>query len=288
MTTIVVHEPNHPDRPGFTDNQIELIKRTVAKGASNDELELFLHQCKKTGLDPLAKQIYFQKRTNNKTGQSNIVVITAIDGYRLVAHRTGQYAGIDPTVFDSEENPKKATVTVYKMVGGVRCPFTASSRWDQYYPGDHQGAMWRKMPHLMLEKCAEALALRKAFPAELSGVYTHEEMEQAEQATVSLVPPPSAEEIPSTNIHPPHEPSHQAEDSSPILISEKQGNRLYAIAMNHGYTRYTFPVELHKKFGFLNSTLIPLRLYDGIVAHFERPPTRKPGHPKDWEPDTNV
>ncbi len=157
----------------FDSSKVDLIKRMVAKDATDDELKLFLHQCQRTGLDPLAKQIYFQKRAGK------MVIITGIDGYRLVADRTANYAGNDDPIFDSEENPTKATVTVYKIVGGVRCPYTASARWQQYYPGDQAGQMWRKMPHLMLGKCAEALALRKAFPAELSGVYVREEMDQA-------------------------------------------------------------------------------------------------------------
>jgi phage recombination protein Bet len=156
------------------ESKLDLIKREIAKGASDDELEIFLHQCRKTGLDPLAKQIYFQKRGGKMT------IITGIDGYRLVADRTGHYAGNDDPIFDDDAKPTKATVTVYKIVGGVRCAFTASARWSQYFPGDALGFMWKKMPHLMLGKCAEALALRKAFPAELSGVYTAEEMEQAD------------------------------------------------------------------------------------------------------------
>lgn len=161
----------------FTPDQVELIKRQIAKGATDDELAMFMHQCERTGLDPLAKQIYFRKQ-RSKNGDV-VTIITGIDGYRLTADRTGLYAGNDDPVFDVEENPRKATVTVYKMIAGVRCGFTASARWDQYYPGDSQGFMWRKMPHLMLGKCAEALALRKAFPAELSGLYVKEEMDQA-------------------------------------------------------------------------------------------------------------
>jgi hypothetical protein len=90
-------------------------------------------------------------------------------------------------------------VTVYKIIGNVRCPFTASARWDQYYPGDEQGFMWRKMPHLMLGKCAEALALRKAFPAELSGLYIKEEMDQAdaEQAAPYAAPAPQSAPAPA-------------------------------------------------------------------------------------------
>lgn len=161
----------------FTPDQIDLVKRTVAKGTTDDELALFLYTAKKTGLDPLVRQIYAVKRTGKSGPQMTIQ--TGIDGYRLMADRTGKYAGNDDPVYDNEKDPKKATVTVYKMVNGERCGFTATARWDQYYPGDLQGFMWKKMPHLMLGKCAEALALRKAFPAELSGVYVKEEMEQA-------------------------------------------------------------------------------------------------------------
>lgn len=171
-----------PQGPGFTTDQVEMIKRQFAKGATDDELKLFLYTAGRLGLDPLAKQIYFQKR-RSKNGGTDIAIITGIDGYRLVADRTDKYAGNDDPVFDDEDSPRKATVTVYKIIGGIRCPFTASARWDQYYPGDAQGFMWRKMPHHMLGKCAEALALRKAFPAELAGVYIKEEMEQAGPTT---------------------------------------------------------------------------------------------------------
>lgn len=157
----------------FTPEQVDLIRRTICVGGTDDELTLFLGVCKQTGLNPFARQIYAIKRKGKMTIQ------VGIDGYRLIADRTGKYAGNDDTVFDDEKNPQKATVTVYKMVGGVRCAFTASARWSQYYPGKDQGFMWEKMPHVMLGKCAEGLALRKAFPAELSGVYTDAEMEQA-------------------------------------------------------------------------------------------------------------
>lgn len=163
----------------FTADDEKLIREQIARDATDSELKLFLYQARKTGLDPLAKQIYFQKRGGR------MVIITGIDGYRLIADRTGKYAGSDDPVFDSEERPRKATVTVYKIVGGVRCSYSASARWDQYYPGDQAGAMWRKMPHLMLSKCAEALALRKAFPAELSGMYVREEMDQADRVEPS-------------------------------------------------------------------------------------------------------
>lgn len=157
----------------YNQEQIDLIKKTVAKGATNDELKLFMVVANKTGLDPFTRQIHFVKRGDTGTFQ------VGIDGLRTIAERTGLYAGNDDPVFDKEINPTKATVTVYKFVKGVRCPFTATARWSQYYPGDKQGFMWKKMPHLMLGKCAEALALRKAFPNDLSGLYTDDEMAQS-------------------------------------------------------------------------------------------------------------
>ncbi len=172
----------------YNQEQIELIKNTVAKGATNDELKLFMVVANKTGLDPFTKQIHFVKRKvwNKQTNGYDEVGThqVGIDGFRTIAERTGSYAGNDDPTFDNEKMPKKATVTVYKIVQGVRCPFTATARWEQYYPGEKQGFMWNKMPHLMLGKCAEALALRKAFPNDLSGLYTHEEMQQADKGFV--------------------------------------------------------------------------------------------------------
>jgi phage recombination protein Bet len=158
------------------ETKLELIKKTVANGATNDELELFLYQAKRSGLDPLARQIYFVKRKGRGTIQ------VGIDGLRLVAERSGNYAGSDDAELagmTEQGYPESAKVTVYKMVQGQRCAFSATARWGEYYPGDEQGFQWRKMPCVMLSKCAEALALRKAFPADLSGLYVHEEMDQA-------------------------------------------------------------------------------------------------------------
>jgi phage recombination protein Bet len=168
--------PQVQEQPEW-ESKIDLIRRTVAAGATNDELDLFFHQARRAGLDPLAKQIYFVKRKGKG------VIQVGIDGLRLIADRTGLYAGNDDAEFLGTTDggyPSKARVTVYKMVMGQRCPFTATARWDEYYPGDDQGFQWRKMPHAMLAKCAEALALRKAFPADMSGLYVHEEMEQAD------------------------------------------------------------------------------------------------------------
>ena len=177
----------------FTEEEERYIKNRFK--LNNDQLEVFLLAAKRYNLNPITNQIYPQVRGSNMT------VTTGIDGFRLIADRTRCYAGNDDPIYDNEEDPKKATVTVYKIVGGARCPFTASARWEQYFPGERQGFMWKKMPHLMLGKCAESLALRKAFPAELSGLYTQEEMQQAKSAdngvVVEVEPPTPQREVPA-------------------------------------------------------------------------------------------
>ena len=189
MTTALEIQ-NGNDLVTFDREKVELIKRTVAKNANDDQLALFLHQAQRTGLDPLSKQIHCIMRWNNREKRYDMSIQTAIDGYRLVADRTGKYAGSDDYRFNEgltqfehlqvgEPHPVTATVTVYKIVAGQRVPFTATAAWAAYCPGGNQAFMWNKMPHLMLGKCAEALALRKAFPAELSGMYVREEMDQS-------------------------------------------------------------------------------------------------------------
>lgn len=160
--------------------QINILKKTLFKGFTDDELQFALAVCNRTGLDPFNKQVHFRKQ---KSGNDKVIVmITGIDGLRLTASRSQAYAGSDEPTFKQTDTKftDTATVTVYRMVQGVRCPFTATARWVEYYPGDgNDGFMWRKMPFTMLGKCAESLALRKAFPAELSNIHSHEEMAQA-------------------------------------------------------------------------------------------------------------
>jgi phage recombination protein Bet len=159
----------------FSREDIALIRETVCRGASDAEFRLFINQCVRTGLDPIQRQIYSIPRGNGRTIQ------TGIDGYRLIAQRTGEYAGSDDAIYDTEaeDHPNRATVTVWRLVEGVPRAFTATARWSEYKPASGQDQMWQKMPYLMIAKCAEALALRKAFPQELSGIYTDAEMDQA-------------------------------------------------------------------------------------------------------------
>jgi len=186
---VIVHDDAGNPFDKLSRAQIELIKTQVAKGATDDELKLFITVCRNAKLDPFVRQVHFVKRWDSKLGRDVGIIQVGIDGFRSIAEMSERYAGSDDAVYKDEHEetlykeviklPGSATVTVYKLMdNGERYPFTATARWSEYYPGDRQGYMWRKMPFGQLGKCAEALALRKAFPKLLSGLYAPEEMDQ--------------------------------------------------------------------------------------------------------------
>lgn len=184
---MVVQQQTQLTAHGYNFEKIQLIKNTVAKDATDLELQLFIEQCKRTGLDPITRQIYFIK--NPKDGK--VQIQTSIDGFRLVAERSGVYEGqtlpawcgedgVWKDVWLSKTPPSACRIGVWKK--NFREPLFAIALFHEYAQKNYKGElsfMWNKMPALMIAKVAESLALRKAFPNDLSGLYTQEEMAQS-------------------------------------------------------------------------------------------------------------
>lgn len=159
---------------------------------SNDEMSLFAMVALRMRLDPFAKQIYAIKRKGKVTFQ------VGIDGFRSRAEDTGQYRGSDEPVYGDWVDkpwghPDSATVVVHRqMADGSMVNQSSTAWWDEYVADAGQSGngdvQWKRMPRVMIAKCAEAAAFRKAFPQVFGGVYEPAEMDQDREAAAQARP----------------------------------------------------------------------------------------------------
>lgn len=165
----------------LTQQQVDVVKNTICEGYTDTEMMLYLHQCEKLSLDPLARETYTFK------AGGKVIIGVGIDGFRKRANDTGCYMPGRATeyTYDDNENLVMARVFVKKLVGGEWYEFS-----EDAYCAEFKGpnANWKNMARVMLSKCAEARVLRRAFPRELGGLYAPEERAAIERNTRPVQP----------------------------------------------------------------------------------------------------
>jgi len=219
-----------------SQEKYELIARTFCKDSNREEIEMFLAICNRTGLDPFNRQIFAVKRWDARSNREVMQTQVSIDGFRLIAQRSGEYEGqtlpqwcgldgVWKDVWLSADPPNACRIGVYRK--GFREACYAIAIWREYCQANKKdgtpNSMWAKMPALMLSKCAEALALRKSFAAELSGLYAPEEMAQAsepapEQKRLTATPSPPSPR-PRFKVEPVNDDHQETEISAEATIS---------------------------------------------------------------------
>jgi len=216
--------------PALSPEQVQLIKNTIARGASDDDLALFLKQCERTGLDPFSRQIYCLKRSqrNDKGGwEERMETQVSIDGLRVIAERSGQHDGMEGPfwcgpdgawrdVWLSDKPPAAARVVIWRK--GRAHPFVGVATFRAYAQRKKDGTLsrfWETMPDHMLGKVAEGLALRRAFPHDLSGLYVTEEMPD-EEAEALPAPAPAPAALPA--------PAPRPDAGGPALMDRLRRN----------------------------------------------------------------
>jgi phage recombination protein Bet len=197
-----------------SDKDIQLVKRTVAQDLTSAELDLFVHMARQWRLDPLRRQLYAVVYSKDNPKKRRVSYITGIDGYRTLADRTGTYRPGQRSVEQSDDakdlltNPQgivSATASVWKFSHSDWHEFSETVYWDEYAPikdewdnGQKTGrrildtsGQWGKMGRTLLQKCAEAQALRRGWPDEYGDLYVSEEMDQAK--IIDITPSEQAE-----------------------------------------------------------------------------------------------
>jgi len=189
----------------WTGKQLELMRRTVAKDCNSEEFDQFIHICKQTKLDPIRRQIYAFVFNKDRPDKRQMTVVTAIGGHRAIAERTGNYRPDERApryemgTPDPNANPLgiiRCEVTVYKFSHGAWFPVVGEAWWDEYVPLydgkiDKYKTGWTKMPRIMIAKCAEANALRRAWPDDFAGLLEETEIDRQ---MVDITPSEAANE----------------------------------------------------------------------------------------------
>lgn len=157
---------NLPTTTNLTDPKvIETIKKTVAQGADEVELAMFLEFCKSSGLNPFKREAWCIKAGNR------LQIMTGLNGYLKIANKHQQFDGMEVEILEEGGRPSKAIAKVYRK--DRRIPSTGIALMREY---GKDTPLWKQMPSVMLGKVAKCIAIREAFPLETEGTYAEEEM----------------------------------------------------------------------------------------------------------------
>lgn len=208
----------------FTNQQLDVIRNTSARDLHPNEFDEFIAYAQTAGLNPFRKQVQALVFSKDKPDKRTVAYITTIDGYRAIADRQGNYRPDDdvPAYIYNDElksptNPhgiECCKVKVFKQDNtGAWNPIVGLAYWDEFVPlkevwqynqdigkkqptGEYEikSDNWRRMGRIMIAKCAEAQALRKGWPENLSRLYTADEMEQADGEMIDVTPSQAAEQ----------------------------------------------------------------------------------------------
>lgn len=182
-----VAKPGDPDAAAVQrtvlESRMETLRQARCPHVPPEHFAQFVELCRAKGLNPYCRHMYCETRPDPFTQMPRMVAILGIEGARVLAHRTEEYAGLDAIDFDydGDGNPVSATCTVYRRRKGEtqKDRFEHTVYWTDHYPGAGVSKMWDEKPHLCLSRPAEMGALAKAFPQEFDGLDTPEEFESS-------------------------------------------------------------------------------------------------------------
>lgn len=199
MTTALATVQADAIQPFFTPDQERMILSQFLGGASKSEAAVLLEIVKRRRLDPFSRQVYFVKRWDAAKREEVWAIQTSIDGLRSIAERTGKYDGQDEPEYGEDEAGKFCKVRVYRKDWSPNRAAVGIAYLNEFIQKKKDGTVtsfWARMPRLMLAKCAEALAIRKAFPEDAAGLYISEEMpEERHPATAHVEALPAPEPV---------------------------------------------------------------------------------------------
>lgn len=260
--------------PGFSKEDVDAIIDLFdpKRKFTTPQLKLFFFLCKERGLDPRLGQVRPIPRWNKETGQSDLSIVTTIDGFRAMAERTGCYAPGRKTEFSRDENGKIISATAYIK------KLTKDGTWHEIgeecflseYMPEKNNFFWLKMPSVMTAKVSEAKGFRRGFPEVFSKVYSEDEMEQSHNSTKEK----PLKEIKNNFNN--NEETLMLEAPELAIIDEEQYHHLISILGDNLVFKNNIINFMKQKYGIEDLSCMPVELYSAAMKRAEKYKAEEP------------